>query len=215
MFINFDGWVRALLQSRFSSSIQLSIDELLVLGTDLNKEYAPKHSKAVKDNESYRFFSTKQLRQMSQEITQRYFIKQSLNQKNAVCRVLPVDPRHLHVYWKFPGDAHETIPENKNLKVIFFLQPEADKVSTVSTKISTYVPSGYITLAIPDIHRSDVYSVAVAQVDDNQQLTNIIYSNPVLVDVCPDSAKLEGVAQKREGEHYFQLNVSGKGLLSS
>jgi len=203
------------LQSRFSSSIQLSTDELLLLGTKLSREYAPKHNKAVKEHDRNPIFSSKQLRLMSQEITQRYFIKQSLNQKSAVCRALPVDPRHLHVYWQFPRDAHETSPENKNLKVTLFLQPEAEKLSKVSAYISTYVPSGNMTLAVPAIHYSDVYSVAVAQVDDKQQVIKSMFSNPVRVDACPESIKSAGVGQKIEVEHFLQQNVSGIGLLSS
>ncbi len=156
------------LQSRHSTRIRLSNEELKAISEDINRLYTPKFSSNMPVNNTNLKMSANELLAISEEISREYKVRPPKYLPETVCVLMPVDPGHLHAYWHLDKKQQELIDKSRDKKLILRIINRSEK-SIQSFQDDTYFDvacdhsTNQQTIALPPAFSGTKYSATLGQ----------------------------------------------------
>jgi hypothetical protein len=123
----------AYLQSEPNQLFELTQPEMLDISLWINREFAPRFSKPVAKNARALSFAAQELLNISAEISREFTPYAKDARSNLV--LLPVDPRHLHAYWRIeeqPVHIQNIDKPDAQLTLRIYTQPQLPVESLIA-----------------------------------------------------------------------------------
>lgn len=216
----------ALSPSQSQARIQLSAEEMRAISLEISRGFAPRRFRTGNVRMATPGFSPQELLSVSEQIS-REFAPRVDSRHPAELVALPVDPKHLHVYWQLdeqtpaPPVGAESTDNAGPLTLRVFSQARAPNPPTAPA------PPAWFDVAVDD-HRNrqritlpsgeaGMYRVAIGRLNERQEFTALACSNtadtppqPSLANESLSPAMAQFITQRSQASSALAVNASGQ-----
>ncbi|MGR9114304.1 MAG: DUF4912 domain-containing protein [Gammaproteobacteria bacterium] len=164
--------------------IELSSQELLEISLEITAKYSPRFACAIPEVDNSRIkLSAQEILAISEEITREFAPKLTVGKSEIV--LLPVDPYHLHAYWRLDESEFKDDQEPEQaLTLRIYPEPNGDSAEFETEAYLDVViagSQGQQNIVLPASGHVTRYSAAIGKNLSGQDFTAYIRSNIIRI----------------------------------
>jgi hypothetical protein len=169
------------LHSGYNSKINLSAKQMLEISQEISRNFTPCFSSQMPPRVEKIRLTPRELLDIGEEIRRNFAPKASC--KTPELMLLPVDPRHLFVYWNLGKKREIATPDNDckdQLTLRIYSQPDEQSVAGNAAHwfdVAVDSPKTSQQVSLPDSVNETVYSAAIGLCRADDSFIEFAHSN--------------------------------------
>lgn len=187
--------------------IKLTAREMLEISQEISRSFTPCFASPVAEPSAKIRLSPRDLQDIGQEISRDFAPRLSVD--TSALTLLPVDPSHLHVYWRFAKDVETAKPasDKEQFALRIYSQPEQPETEAETTwfevAIDTHNTQQRVTL--PEQQDKTTYTAVIGKHRADDSFIVLASSNIV-------HASGGHAASRHNVSSRLSRNASGQGI---